>query len=78
MSELSLIDFLPYKRTQIPSRTRASDGCARLALDMCERKFLHKDWEGFRRWFRVFRELRQGSSSPAAIVPLPVRPRSGP
>jgi hypothetical protein len=33
MSELSLIDFLAYKRTQVPSRARASDACARLALD---------------------------------------------
>ena len=78
MSELSLIDFLPYKRTQIPSRAHASAGCARLALDMCESKFLHKDWEGFSRWFRVFKGLRRGSPSPAAVVPLPIRPRSGP
>jgi hypothetical protein len=74
MSELSLIDFLAYKRTQVPSRAHASDACARLALDMCEHKFLHKDWEGFGRWFQIFRESRYGSFSQAAITPLRTMP----
>jgi len=69
MSELSLIDFLAYKRTQIPSRVRASDAHARLALNMCERKILHKDWEGFGRWFRVLRESKRNLSARDASAP---------
>jgi len=78
MSELSLIDFLAYKRTQVPSRAHARDACARLALDMCERKLLHKDWVGFGKWFQIFRESRYGSSSQAAITPLRTKPPVAP
>jgi len=78
MSELSLIDFLAYKRTQMPSRAHARDACARLALDMCERKLLHKDWVGFGKWFQIFRESRHESPFQAAFAAQRIKPPSAP
>lgn len=48
-------------------RARQMDnGVREFALDKCEEAFRHRDWDGFARWYRIYRRSRHTRSSTSA------------
>ena len=58
MAGSSIIDFATYRQFHTAKRTGA-EALEEFALTTCEEAFLHRDWQRFAYWHRVYCHIRK-------------------